>query len=298
MKPDKTIMLSMLLVVMILGMSFSSVFADDDVSTFKVTNLTDKDVYVEVYGYADADYGGWGTDLADPDGDSDSGAAKRFFVGAGGSAEVELDDDDTYYYKYLACGQLFDAVLVMKEDVSITIYPCDSIPTVMQVKNHLAETVTLKINGYEEYEYKIEPGFTIVKIYSGLNTYSYDACDQDFNGVVDVLANGRTQFFLRSCEWHASPARVHGEPNPVNFTVVNHASFPIILTLIGPENYLVTVSPGENRLQLVAGSYDYSYYMDFQKISGGFFVPATGNGRVMFSPEYTIDYGAVESEFE
>lgn len=297
MKIKKVIYLAMLVAIMVSAGAFTSVFADDDVSTFKITNLTDKDVWVEIYGHADAAYGGWGTD-GDAIGGSDGGAVKRFFVGAGGSAEVQLDGDDTFYYKYLACGQMFDEAIDMAEDVSITIYPCDSIPTVMQVKNHLAETVTLKITGYEEFEFEIEPGFTIVKIYSGLNAYNYDACDQDFNGVVDVLANGKTQFFLRSCEWHASPARVHGEPNPVNFTIVNHATFPMILTLIGPENYLVTINPGENRLQLVAGSYEYSYYMDFEKNSGGFFVPETGNGRVMFSPEYTIDYGVVESEFE
>ena len=137
-----------------------------------------------------------------------------------------------------------------------------------------------------------------MKIYSGTNIYSYDACDQDFNGVVDVLASGKTQFFLRSCEWYASPARVHGGLNPVNFVIVNHASFPMILTLIGPENYLVTIDPGENRVQLIAGSYEYRYYMDFVEISGGFFVPGTGNGKVMFSPSYTIDYGVVQEDFE
>ncbi len=297
MKKNKMLIMAIFGVLIIAGMAFTSVMANGT-STFKVTNLTNRDVYVEVYGYEDADYGGWGTDLSDPDGDSDSSAAKRFFVGAGGTAEVELDSDDTFYYKYLACGQLFDAKLVMKENVSITIYPCDSIPTVMQVKNHLAETVTLKITGYAENEFEIAPGFTIVKVYSGLNTYNYDACDQDFNGVVDILASGKTQFFLRSCEWHASPARVHGEPNPVNFHIINHASFPMILTLIGPENYLVTANPGRNTFQLVGGSYEYNYYMDYQNISGGFFVPQTGNGNVVFSPEYTIDYGVVESEFE
>ena len=44
---------------------------------------------------------------------------------------------------------------------------------------------------------------------------------------------------LHSCEWHAAPARIYGPLNPTKFRLINHADFPVILSLVGPENYLV-----------------------------------------------------------
>ncbi len=148
--------------------------------------------------------------------------------------------------------------------------------------------------GYEDETFEIPPGFSIIEVFSGETVYRYDACDRDFNGVVDILPNGTTQFYMYSCEWYDSPDRVFGAANVANFRLINHASFPIILSLVGPENYLITVSPGENRVRLVAGVYKYAYFIDFQQVTGTFFVSPNGNGIAMFSPAYTIDNGLID----
>jgi len=301
MKGKTIILLAIMAMFMIAAGAFTSVFAGEDESTLTVKNNTDHDVRVEIYGIDDATYG-----------ESDSSAAEIFVVPAGGTKNILLDNDETYYYLYWACGPNPDDTITgdnpsnvisgeidMEDDQKIIIDSCKFTTAHLQVANHLGDTVEITFihNGDDEV-FEIEPGLTIVTVFAGLNFYSYDACDTDFNGEFEVKANGRSKFYVRSCEWHASPARIYGGLNPVNFTLVNHASFPMILTLLGPENYLVTVQPGENRVRLIAGSYEYRYYMDFAEMSGNFFVPETGNGRAIFSPSYTIDNGNFEDEFE
>lgn len=297
MKGQKILIVAVIAALVVALGAFTNVFADDDDSTFSVTNKTDRDVVVEVYGRADIPYGGIEGDGIENDADDDS-VTRIFTVPAFGSDDILLDNDDTYYYKYFACGNIVDGVLDMDEDISLTINACGFRKTIMQVKNHLGELVDLDLDGYDDYSYDIEPGLTIVEVYSGENTYSYNACGEEITGIIDVDESGKTQFFMRSCEWYDHPAREFGALNPVNFVIVNHASFPMILSLIGPTNYLITVEPGENRVQLVAGTYSYSYYIDYETITGSFFVRPNGNGRVMFSPSYTIDNGFLDTEVE
>mgnify|MGYP003960592113 CR=1 FL=1 len=291
MKGNKIYILAITAALMIAVGAYTSVFAGDDDSVFSVVNKSDQDVQVEVYSREDIEYG-----TSDED---DAGVQRIFVVPANGSSDILLDNDDTFYYKYFACGNMVGEEIEMKDDIQIVIPACRMALTKLQVGNHLGETITLTLvrNGDDE-TFEIEPGFTIIDVFEGENIFSYDACDTDFNGVVFVKANGRTKFYMRSCEWYDSPARIYGGLNPVNFTLVNHASFPMILTLLGTENYLITVQPGENRVRLIAGSYEYMYYMDYTEISGTFFVPGTGNGRAIFSPSYTIDNGIAEDEFE
>ena len=286
MKGQKYIIWAVLAALLVAVGVFTSASAADDDSTFRVVNKTKRDIRVEVYAQF-AKYG------------ADDGSAKAVFVvPAYGQKDILLDNDETYWYFYeYACAPsqvdgvgVADGQIDMKDDVTITIIPCDSQPTVLQVNNHLPKTISLEFIGYEEKTYEIEPGFNLIKVYSGETIYKYDACDGDFNGVVDILANGRTDFTMHSCEWFNEPARIWGALNPVRFVIVNHASFPVILTLIGPENYLVTMEPGENPVRLVAGTYKYSYYLDYHLTTGSFFVRPNGNGRLLLSPSFTINY--------
>jgi len=305
----KIILLVILATLFVAVGAFTSVMAGEDDSTFRVVNKSHKDVQVEVYSRADITYGA--NDI------NDAGVVKIFNVPAGGSDDVLLDNDETYYYAYWACGpdprdvagypninnpnNVIDGEINMKEDVEIVINPCDHQPTLLEVRNHLGETVSLELVGYEEKTYDIEPGLTTISVYSGETIYKYDACDpvQDFNGVIDILATGRSDLLIRSCEYYLSPVFEFSAANVVSFRIINHASFPLILSVIGPMNDLIEISPGENRVTLVAGSYEYGYYMDYQLIIGNFFVSPNGNGIALLSPEYTIDYGLIaEEEFE
>jgi hypothetical protein len=214
----------------------------------------------------------------------------EFTVKPGAKVSEEIDHD-TYLVSYTVCKTDFSWKLKFKGDEKIVLYPCNHQPTKMQVKSHLADDVELIIDGYDDYEIDIEPGKNKVELFSGDIYYEYEACDgQLFSGEIYVAKSGTTQLILHSCEWFAHPARIYGQPNPVNFKIVNHASFPIILTLIGPESYLVTANPGVNIFTLVSGSYKYSYYQDYKVISGSMVVTKNGVGVLVITPVYVYDY--------
>jgi hypothetical protein len=208
-----------------------------------------------------------------------------------GEKKTDNMDEDTYWVTYTICGVDYDWKLKFNEDEKFTLYPCKNQPTKMQVKSHLSDDVELIIDGYEDYEIDIEPGKNKVELFSGNINYEYEACDgQVFSGALFVEKSGKTQLILHSCSWFTHPARIYGHPNPVKFRIVNHASFPIIMTLIGSENYLVTVNPGVNIFTLVTGSYKYSYYQDYKLVSGSMVVTRLGTGVLVVSPEYVYDF--------
>lgn len=257
MKGRKLIIISMLIALVVAIGAFTSVLAADDDNTFRVVNKTSRDVRVEVYSRSDIPYGSVDSD--------DDGVQKIFIVPSKGSDDVLLDEDDTYYYAYQACGDTIDGSINMKDDIEIVIPACDRKPTILWVRNHLGSTATLAlIQGDDEDTYDIEPGLTKLSVAAGDTFYSYDACFpiQDFNGEIHILDNGKSQLIMRSCEYYSSPVAEFGAQNVVSFRIINHASFPIILTIIGPINDLIEISPGENRVTLVAGTYDYNFYMD------------------------------------
>lgn len=222
----------------------------------------------------------------------------RITVPPGEKVAKEIDED-TYDVSYTFCGQDYDWVLKHDDEYKLVFYPCEAQPTKMQVKSHLSEKITLEINGYEDYEIDISIGKTKVELFSGPITYEYEACGgQVFSGEMDVSKSGTSQLVLHSCEWFLEPARNYGQPNPVKFRVVNQASFPIYLTLIGPENYLVTVNPGINVYTLISGSYKYSYFLDQKLNSGSTEVTRNGIGVLVLSPSYVFDYVDDTSDLE
>jgi hypothetical protein len=120
---------------------------------------------------------------------------------------------------------------------------------------------------------------------SGDYVFTYEACDKtEFTGEFNVTKNGKTVLYLRSCEWHNDPVRNFGKPNPVKFRIVNYASFPVDMYLIGPATYYVTVSPGVNRYIVLSGAYEFSYYVDYTLHSGVAGVNKNGLSILVISP--------------
>ena len=256
-----------LLVAMFMSMGFFQT-AQAAQSEFTVRNKSDDDVTVVL-----------------------SGNKTYRFTVAPGDKLTEDVDEATYTLTYSQCGRDYRSKYVHEDDFKLVFYPCRNQPTKMQVKSHLAEDIVLEINGYEDYDLDISPGKTKVELFSGDVTYKYTACDgQEFSGEMFVAKSGTSQLVLHSCEWFQEPQRIYGQPNPVKFRIYNQASFPIIMTLIGPENYLVTVNPGTNVFTLIAGSYNYSYFMDAKIHSGNMLVTQNGIGTLVVTPSYVFDY--------
>lgn len=211
--------------------------------------------------------------------------------------DIKLDNGE-YTYVFGACNESKDEKLELEGDkVEIIFYPCPHQPTKMKVMSHIDETIRVELReGYEDFDYDIKIGKTRVELFSGDYVYSYEACNQVFSGEIHVKKNGTTTFYIRSCEWYLDPAREFGALNPVKFHINNHASFPLILTLIGPQNYLLEVGSGSNRYELIAGSYRYSYFLDYQLHEGSMFVPLHGNGSMTLRPSFVMDNGLSEVE--
>jgi hypothetical protein len=275
MKIAKTSMIAMLL-TLVLMVGFSQVALAKAQSEFTIVNKSEDEITVILRG--DKSY--------------------HITVAAGDKVTKDIDEDK-YDVTYSYCGTDYDWELDFDDDYKLVLYPCKTQPTKMQVKSHLPGKVVLKLYGYEDYEINISLGKTKVDLYSGPTTYEYEACDgQVFSGEIDVAKNGTTQLVMHSCEWFLEPARNYSQPNPVKFRIVNQASFPIYMTLIGPENYLVTVNPGINVYTLISGSYKYSYFVNQQLVSGNTSVTKNGIGVLVVTPSYVFDYVDDTSDLE
>ncbi|MBG7609434.1 MAG: hypothetical protein IZT55_01070 [Anaerolineae bacterium] len=218
---------------------------------------------------------------------------------------LSFDDDDillkdgvNYNYEYQYCDlsntdDLVNANIKLDgKDVELILYPCKNQPTKFVINNHMGEDASLELlYGYEEYVFDIEIGKNKVEVFSGNYIYNYDGCGTDISGDVFVKKSGKTSIILHSCEWFTDPARTYGALEPAKYKLINHASFPVILTLIGQENYLVTVNPGVNKVKLVSGSYSYSYFLDYHLVSGSMYVPVNGTGGLTLRPSFVMSNG-------
>jgi hypothetical protein len=274
MKNKKVLLLSLIVTLLISAWVFNIAMAaplsDDDTYAFTVINDSEKGVTVTLTG---------------------STESYEIEVEKGDKESIQVVPDE-YLVEYPSCDDIldFDADLTEK-GYSLHLYPCAHQPSKLQIKSHLSEDVVLELFGYKDYEIDIKPGFNRKKMFAGIYTYSYEACDgQVFSGEVTVGKLGISQFYLHSCEWFSDPVRVYGSGSVVNFKIIDHASFPLILTLIGPENYLVTVNPGVNIFTMVAGTYKYSYYLDYKIHTGTMLVTKNGTGSLVLSPSYVYSF--------
>ncbi len=283
MRTKRLSLIFILLTIFLLTITSTVAFANDaDEKTITITNHSHREVQVTLYV-------------------TETAIVSYTFNVEAHSIDAHKIQEGVYTIEYVTCQNednpdVVDYLINMVDKhYSLTIYDCAYQPTKFTISNHMSEDVVLEMYGYEDYEFEAEQGKTKHELFSGVYTYYYEACEgKSFSGEVNVLKNGQTNLILHSCEWHTSPAQIFGGPNPVGFKIVNHASFPVIMTLIGPDSYLVTAEYGVNRMELVSGTYKYSYYQDLQLKTGNFVVTRNGLGVLVITPSYTI--GLVEDE--
>lgn len=273
MKNKKIFLVSLIVTLLVSSWMVTSVTAtalsEETLPVFKVINNSERDVTVILTGPTES---------------------YEIEVGQGKENSIHVVRDK-YWVEYPSCNDTLDFEADLTENnYTLQLYPCANQPSKLQVKSHLSEDVVFELYGYRDYEFDIEPGFNKVNLFSGNYTYSYDACGTTFTGEVNVGKNGDSQIYLHSCEWFQDPVRVYGTLNVVSFKIINQASFPIYLTLIGRENYLVTVNPGVNIYKLVTGSYKYSYYLDYKINTGTFTVTTGGTGSLVLSPSHVYNF--------
>ena len=199
-----------------------------------------------------------------------------------------------YDYSYNhPCGGTQTGQFKLKEDITWKIYPCQVAPSKVRLNSHFSQDVTVNLYGPlemedpDEEDIKVELGGNpIDNILSGTYLLSYEACDQIFAEEIFVQKNGKTQYTMHGCEWFASPARTYDKPVPVKFKVINHASFPIILQIVGPQGALLNVNPGVNISTLIYGTYKYGYFLDGAYHTGNMMVTKNGLGQLVLRPSH------------
>ncbi|MFC1997173.1 hypothetical protein ACFLXI_06150 [Chloroflexota bacterium] len=208
---------------------------------------------------------------------------------------------NTYSYEYDYCGTTVAGTLKLKNDVEWVIYPCGVEPTKMRINSHLADKTTVTMYGPlelpepEEEEFVVELGGNRIQdILSGHYLISYEAACSTvgtdpatvFSDEIRVLKSGKTQVTLHGCEWYTAPARTYDKPVPVKFKIVNYASFPLVLQLVGPEGALLDINPGINLVELIYGTYKFGYFLDYEYHTGYMMVTKNGLGQLNLKPSH------------
>lgn len=290
----KILIITVLLAIMFAGIFVLPAFAATEKYTLSVKNHLNDRIVISLI----------------EDSDSDQPAEYQFAVDRFDDAEKELPKG-SYKYEYEACGRWFSGSFNLKKDVNWEILPCGVEPTKMRFNSHFAENITVTMYGPLELREPEEEGFVvelggnpISDILSGHYIMSYEAACSTvgtdpvtlFSEEIRVLKNGKTQITLHGCEWYTHPARTYDKPVPVKFKIINHASFPIILQIVGPEGALLEVNPGTNLVNLIYGTYKYGYFLDGEYHTGYMMVTKNGLGQVILKPSHIFELPTTGSE--
>ncbi len=202
--------------------------------------------------------------------------------------------EGVYDYEYNhPCGGTRTGTLTLDKGKTWEIYPCQVAPSKVRLNSHFSQDISVNLYGPLEMsepdddDYTVELGQNpIGDVLSGTYIVSYEACDTVFAEEIFIKKNGLTQYTMHGCEWYASPARTYDKPVPVKFKIINHASFPIVLQLVGPEGALLNINPGVNIFTLIYGTYKYGYFLDHAYHTGNMMVTKNGLGQLVLRPSH------------
>lgn len=176
-----------------------------------------------------------------------------------------------YGYFYEVCGGDFlGEIEVVDDTTKFEIYECNiqPIPTKMVFESHFSDEVKVELIGplqvddlTVEQTFNVPLGNSRVDMDSGDYIYSYEACGVTISGELKILKNGTTRLRMDACETLELRAirEQYTNLDPVKFRMANRFAVDIDITLIGPESYFFTITPGMNRVQVIAGTYNYIY---------------------------------------
>ncbi len=209
------------------------------------------------------------------------------------SKTVEVVEGNyNYSYKH-PCGGIQAGAVEIDEDTTWRIYPCQVAPSKIRLNSHFSQDITVNLFGPlempepDEVDYTVELGGNPINdILSGTYILSYEACDFVISEEIFIMKNGKSSYTMHGCEWFASPARTYDKPVPVKFKVINHASFPVVLQIIGPQGDLLDINPGVNLFSLIYGTYKFGYFLDGTYHTGNMMVTKNGLGQLVLRPSH------------
>ena len=192
-----------------------------------------------------------------------------------------------YKYSYSACDEKFSGEITVEDDLQwLIIDQCSALPEYAKfvVDSHLGEGLTLQLVGPQSYDLSISLGTNkFISLQTGFYSFTYTACGGANTGELRLTKNGTARLTLYSCE--VMGLHPLGDTTitqtPSNLRIGSHYSFPVRVTLFGPINYSLAISPGLNRLNVLNGSYTYSYSAYGKFFSGSFVVNEAGTSFII-----------------
>jgi hypothetical protein len=186
-------------------------------------------------------------------------ASYNFTLPPGKSSQMVLPGK--YTYTYTACGENKTGNLTVKKSGdTLTLAACPKKPPTppatykLVLNNKTGETIKVTLTGPMTYTFTLQPGKTSQDVKPGKYRYSYQACQGEKKGTVEVKKNG-TLLVLAAC-----PKNQKASSGEVNVKIKNDTGGTVWLNLSGPATYSFSLAPGKSTITVLKGRYNYTAY--------------------------------------
>lgn len=192
----------------------------------------------------------------------------------------------SYQFSYYDCGQLYVETVNLNKDREIKLLPCNgsnsgatdssggggATPELIDVvlNNKTFKNLTVALVGIENYSFDLVPGKTFVQVFKGTYQFSYYDCGQLFvntvklnkdDTTIKILTCGQGQGPIDGSAGDSGDDVVYPtEPEGVQFFVKNETYSSFDVMFLSDVVHTFHVLPGKNKINLLPGNYQYSYY--------------------------------------
>lgn len=149
--------------------------------------------------------------------------------------------------------------------VKVAAAPMEQKTGTLTINNKIGGRIYISFEGPKNYSFYVEDGKNVKEMEQGEYAYSYYADGDTIVGTIKVKSSATLSLKL-----------IRGK-----LTINNKIGGNIYLSLAGPRDYGLWVSPGKTVKEMVPGTYSYSYYAEGGKEEGTFTLKKSGSVFVL-----------------
>lgn len=189
-----------------------------------------------------------------------------------------------YQFSFYDCGQLFIDTVNMNKDREIKLMPCSgsssgasgtssgggAAPELLDLvlNNKTYKTLTVALVGVQNYSFDLVPGKTFVQVFKGTYQFSYYDCGKLNISTVKITKDD-SQIKVLNCgqgggDFNGTGGGTGGAGAPTGneilFFVKNETYSSFDILFLSDLVYTYSLTPGKNKLNILPGNYQYSYY--------------------------------------
>jgi len=186
------------------------------------------------------------------------GAKPQYFYIQKGKSNIEVEQG-RYTYSYYACGAPQTGHLAVKKKGLSVKFTCDTqkdkdakVPK-LTVNNMTGETFYITLIGAKPQYFYIQKGKANFEVEQGRYSYSYTACGGPQSGIVNVKKKGVTLKL-------ACPKSSEKDGKLIKVNISNQTGGSVTLYLTGPKSYTFYLAPGQSKIDVEKGKYNFTAY--------------------------------------